>query len=343
MRIKTLLFTLGLAMSAGSLVMAQGLDDWMPSFDAGSSNGLATLAQEFTAAQGYEEIDDQAALDTINEKLTPARPDSVFLPSGDLDPFVMAVLMLELHEPALERVRYRLRYGMVLAEIDEGKAPLPVSLIQLDRFNLGPAIREMVVKAVGGNHAAPAEEISDGPHTSWRLITRPIMGHSAMPLAISHQEISDEQAAAASCFGQSCTALTPVTDEAAEWRGENKTVTIPEGTSYEVIRNQVLSPAAATEILTADLTQGLMREPRESASDGKPFIEIVVETGLGQDSSLSAALHDNAMMDDSIKAYWELLQAMPGAQAGEIMTHGDTAYECRRGDAKFAPPASYCP
>ena len=343
MNIKTLLFTLGVALGAGSLSVAQSLDDWMPSFEGGGGNVLQSLEQNFTTAQGYKQIDDEEALSTINEKLTPARPDSVFLPSSDLDPFVMAVLMLELHEPLLERVRYRLRYGMVWAELEEGKAPLPLSLVQLDRFNLGPAIRDTVVESMGADHVAPPEEFGVGPHTSWRLITRPIMGHSAMPLAISHQEIGDEKAAAATCFEQSCTSLEAITEEAAQWRGEAKTPVAPEETSYEVIRNRVLSPAAATEMLTADLTRNLMSEPRESAYDGRPFIELVIETGLGQDSALSAALHDTAMMDDSIKAYWELLQAMPGAQEGELMMHGDTAYECRRGSSKFAPPASYCP
>ncbi len=342
MRLGKTLLALCVALGASSPVMAMEHDDWMAPFDPASDNVTDALKKTFTAADDYEALEDGDGYDTLNDQLTPIHEGSAIPPSGRLSPFVLAVLMLQTHEASLDRVRYRIRYGMIHADTQPPKPPVPLSLIQVDRFNLGPEIRDQLVSEIGADQVAPEEEFGVGPHVSWRLITRPLMGHSALPEAVSRKTLSSDAANNAQCMGQSCTSLPSVVDEAAAWRNEGNTLQAPEEVTYEVTQNQLLTPAAAIDLLTSELQEGLNMEPRESASSGQPFIELVVETNLGQEQSLAAALHDNATMDDSIKGYWELLQALPGESQGQLPIYSDRAFECRRGDVRFAPADGYC-
>lgn len=334
-RVLFLCVFLGFAMPAHT----NPLDDWMQPITQSAGHTIDTLTQHFVLNDGYTQQSEDRIVAALNERLNPSSTASALLPGSSLSPFVMAALVLTDNEATLSRVRYRIRYGTVDIDASPNASPISLSLIQIDRFNLGPLIRDALIAEVGPEHVAPPEAFGVGPHVSWRFLTRPLMGHRALPEAIARTEISDQHAQAMMCLGQACLSSGFVTDDAALWSQEDSQTEIPVDTVYRVTQDHLLTPAAAIDLLSADLSQ----EPRESVSDGEPFVEIVVEKNLGQDSSLQAAQREGAVMDDSIKAVWKLIRALPSQDADGAYVFSDTAYECRRGADDFAQPGHYCP
>ncbi|HSH27185.1 MAG TPA: hypothetical protein VK972_05400, partial [Wenzhouxiangella sp.] len=184
---------------------------------AAASETLSDKAWPFVSGQGYQVQTVEKVNDAIEGALEIADGSSVFLPSGMLDPFVKAVLALDQTEGRLERVRFRLRYGQDEASAPPAAAPVPVSFVQIERFNLGPAVREALVQAHGAENVAAAAEFGVGPHVSWRLVTRPVMGQQADIVAVSRREISDADARAQTCFHAPCLSTAPVIKQAAPW------------------------------------------------------------------------------------------------------------------------------
>ncbi|MBI6628754.1 hypothetical protein [Pontibaca salina] len=302
------------------------------------SGASAAIWERFIAEAGYEVQDVTVLNDLIERQLTPSNPNSVFLPSGALNPFVKGILTLEAADNVLERVRYRVTYAQEMVDAPPAASPVPVSLVQIDRFNLGPVIRDALVQDIGAENVAPPADFGVGPHVSWRLATRSLQGHKADILAASRSEILDSEAQARMCFTSNCLVLGSVIEDAVpSWDGT--TAPHPDaGRPYPTQRDGLLTPAAAIDSLTRDFSY----EPREGSHAPSPFVEIIIEQNLGQDTNLDAAIREGAMMDDSVGAIWQRLSAFSAGAGSAPSLSAARAFECRRGP-DFAAPGTYCP
>lgn len=298
---------------------------------------LATVSEQFVAGDGYKTQDVDALNQTIEQQLTPINPNSVFLPSGSLSPFVKAILALEANEAELERVRYRLRYGQQMIATPPKASLLPVSFVQIDRFNIGPGIRKELVLDLGPELVAPPAVFGEGPHVSWRLAMHPIQGQQANVMAASRTEISDTGASAESCLGTPCLDTGLAIMNAAPW-DETPVPDREQDVTYQTQRNGLLTPAAAIDMLTKDFSY----EAREGVEISEPFAEAIIEMNLAQDASLHSALREGKLMDDSVSAIWQSIAAMPSGPGFAAQFYAARAFECYRGP-KFANPGEYCP
>src|SRR5690606_18846430 len=102
------------------------------------SDACADPASVHVSEDGYTAVDADQVWDEINAALAP-NPESVFRPAATIGPMPVALAALEASEPALDRVRYRLRYATAWVDSSPGGVPHPVSYIEVLRFNLGPA------------------------------------------------------------------------------------------------------------------------------------------------------------------------------------------------------------
>lgn len=287
-------------------------------------------ALRFVSEHDYVPVDEDGVWDRINASL-PGDPDALFLPAAGLGPIPVALLALQSSEPALERVRYRLRYRMADGPAS-GDAPSSYSYVEVVRFNLGPAIRQDLVDGIGEETVAGAEEFGVGPHVAWRIVTRPVMGNRAIVVAAGRREIDASQAQTETCLDAPCADAVAVIETAVEW-----------GDMVPVTDQSVGAGDAAVEAVTLLLGEvdGLEGEAGEG-SPGDPAwaIEAVVDVNLGQDEGVDAAYRQGGLMDDSVAALWQRL-AIFGAGPVPVAFRAN-AYECRRGGG-FAPPGGLCP
>ena len=285
----------------------------------------------FVSGDSYAPMDADAVWDRINASL-PGDPDALFLPAAGLGPIPVALLALQSSEPALERVRYRLRYRMADAGSASGDAPSSYSYVEVVRFNLGPAIRQDLVDAIGEEAVAGAEEFGVGPHVAWRIVTRPVMGNRAIVVAAGRREIEASQAQAEACLGAPCADAVAVIETAVEW-----------GDMVAVTDQSVGAGDAAAEAVTLLLGEvdGLEAEAGEG-SPGDPAwtVEAVVDVNLGQDEGVDAAYRQGRLMDDSVAAIWQRLAVF--GDGPEPALFRASATECGRGGG-VAPPGGLCP
>jgi len=267
-----------------------------------------------------------------------ADTDSVFRPGGDLSAPVRAVLVLQAADGTLPRSRIQILVGMEPVEMPPAAAPVPVSFIEINRYNLGPAIRAELVESLSEQNVAPAETFGVGPHVSWRMVMQPEMGTAAMLVAAARAELGEADARARSCLGVSCLAPAGAIERAAPW-GEMAETGSSLDVPFETVRDGLPTPAAALAHLLAGMD--LAPRPRRGGEDA--FFAAVIETGLGQDLSLEAGLVERDLMDDSVAAIWKRLAAFPQDLNGGPMMFRAEAFECARGDAGFAAPGGYCP
>jgi hypothetical protein len=268
-----------------------------------------------------------------NWRIGPAsRPvsDETYVAQAGIDPLPMAILALEGSEGTLERVRYRLSYGIEMIEQPPSAAPVPMSFVQVDRFNLGPAIREELIGSLGADVVAPPHAFGEGPHISWRLITRPLMGNKAIILAAGRAELSDAEARDAACLGVSCLSLHSIADEAAPWSAmEDRVLALD--VPYEAQRDGLPTPTAAIDALIDE--DEFVEAGHQYVIPQIPaaFLETVIEINLGQDVGVDAAMRWGELRDDSIAAIWRRITAVSIGPDEAPLIFGAETYECHRG------------
>ncbi|WP_366654869.1 hypothetical protein [Fodinicurvata sp. EGI_FJ10296] len=303
---------------------------------------LVDAAADFTDISGYQPIDTAGFSDPIHDGFewdgTPP-----ITPMGTISPQVMAILAVEAHEEPVERARYRLKLGLGGVGGHPPGRVTQMTFIQIDRFNLGPAIREELIETHGAEHAPPAGVFGDGPHVSYRFAMSPVQGTPASINSISRMEMPDAKAASVDCFDTSCLTTDTVIEDAVSW-GNERDASIDFDQPYGVRRGGVISPAAAMDMLA--LQQGIASihdgrlwpgqvEPRESVGFAEPFVETIIEINLGQDEVVDAAIHDTHLMDHMTEAFWRRVVAVsmgPGqepllvtAEVAEARTQPDMA------------------
>src|SRR5690606_6603798 len=132
-------------------------------------------------------------------------------------PLTKAVLLLENAEGALPRSRHHMTVRVLQVEASPAGGPEPMLFVQLDRYNLGPAVRAELAESLGEEHVAPAAEFGEGPSVSWRFVMHQVMGQNAALVAAARLELAPETAAVTACLGAPCLQAHGVTEELAIW------------------------------------------------------------------------------------------------------------------------------
>jgi hypothetical protein len=301
-------------------------------------NGDGALIDAYVQNDGFEAVDADRLANAINASLeTRAGTQSALLPAADVDPLTMAVLALELQEPSLERTRLRVTRVAAGFDASPAGARSAYSFVEVTRFNLGPAVRRSLEDVYGENNLAPLKEFGDGPHTAWRLVTRPLMGNRAIIIAAGRRTMDEDDAAGEECLGQPCLSAEPGIDALAPWSAMEASDQ-PDAWLAPAAQTGAIPVASAADILFGDLADfEADGAPPPPVSAPEPDVEAVIENGLGQDVGVDAAYRQHGLMDDSVSAIWARAAVFVG---GEV--YAASAYECARGP-EFAEPGAFCP
>lgn len=310
------------------------------------AQSVAEVSESFAHVAEYRPIDVEGFTNAIIDDFEWHGTPSI-TPVRTIGPLAMAILAVEAYEAPLERVRYRIEYGMAQGGGEPPNGPTNVSLIRIDRINLGPAIREDIIDSYGRENAPPPGVFGDGPHVSYRFAMSPIQGTPASINAISRAEMPDAQVASLDCFGSPCMTTASVIEDAASWQNE-RTAAMNFDQPYGVYRDNVISPAAAMDLIS--LQHGLAVnhegriswngfEAREGVPEGESFAEAVIEINLGQEEAVDSALRDTHLMDHTTDTLWRRIAAVSmGPNAVPHITAFD-AVEPRMQQAGPAPRA----
>ncbi len=288
------------------------------------SPGLEEMAAKFL--EGYEAISTEAADEAVLDLLE-TDGESAFRSDSRLGPWTRGMLLIKAREGELPRVRYRLRHGNALLPAPPAADPIKVSFVQVDRFNLGPALRKALAEGGPKRPLAPAEVFGQGPDVSWRLVTRPIMGQSAGLVAAGRQELEDPDT---TCQGIPCLRPDPVSGalDSRDW-SEPENLEADFTPSEPGTINGLPDPALAVDLAAIAAGAAEVKssrfswrglESRESVEPGEPFLEIVMEYNLGQDRGVEVIVHDTHRMDHRVFDAWTRLRAVeaPGSEAAAM-------------------------
>lgn len=282
-----------------ALVLAVGLC-------LGAAPGVA-LADEteraFMSAAGFTHLEPAA----LEAKLAGAA-------GVDLGPVDKAVALLDALEKALPRVRYRVTLGHKPVPQDNGATTL-VAFVEIHRFNLGPAIRRDAVSSYGAENVAPATGFGVGPHVAMRLTFSGMRGALAVIREAARMPVPERAARSLRCLTVSCLALDSAGDR-PDWQDKDWASPPPFAKPREdgTIGSTDIARQALAGIDLWD-ERGTWREPEtpESVPFGQPFITLVIDRDLGQDSGVSGIVRYAELMDDSIAELWARVDVMGGA------------------------------
>lgn len=298
----------------------------------GLSLALARAAdpvEAFLAGEGYAAVDPVTLEQTIEEDLPST--GSVFLAAGSLSPLAKAVHALEALDGVVERARYSLTASLATGS-DE-------VMIQLDRYDLGAAIRQELVDSIGEEHVAPAEKFGMGPHVSLRLVMTRVMGHEAMIVGAARKEIDELAAADGTCLLGACLELARSAEHVGQLEDLGEQY-VESDLPYQAERDGLPTPAALLDMLSdyAGLVLYDNEARFEFQGSNLQVAEAVIDSNLAQEGSVDGVMRVDALLDDSLAATWHRLVALPGWSVGAPL-YGASALECRRGE----PTAGLCP
>lgn len=313
-----------------------------PTFALAEEQSLDDFIADYMEWGGYEQ-QDPAPLDELIEASLNHDPASVFVASADLGPILKSLVLLEAAEGVLERARFSVTVFMRLFDDPPAADPVPVAFVQIDRYNLGPIIRSELVESVGEENVAPEEEFGVGPHVSWRLVMRQLMGNDAAIIGAGRAEIMEEHLHLSVCLTMLCVQPAHGIDEIAVWH-DMRPIDAAEVFADAVLeteRDGLPTPIALTAVLEAEAFFNAWQAEAIWEQLEPIVAEVVIETNLGQDFAVDAALRQGNLLDDSLAAIWTRVTALP-AGAADYSLYTAVAYECRRGDGGFAPPGELC-
>lgn len=280
---------LGLAalMSAGMLQAA---------FAAQSAEDIAAA---HVAAKGYTAVDLGKLEQDLDRTLRATGDTGDMIPKDvDLSPIEKALLLVDLEEKPINRLRYVLRYGQQLVGEEM------VSFVDVERYNLGPAIRKDAIDSYGAENVGDAAVFGIGPHVAWRFVTQQTVKSAALLLAASRREISDEEAGTRDCLPRTCLSFETL-DELATWKEASPPAEMPQVAYTAVLKSgagdeivEEVSPAMqAVQLgLAADIAEldgdsfgWTLPDPVGPPSD-KPYLVMLIDRNLGQDIMSDAAV-----------------------------------------------------
>ncbi|MCO5155151.1 MAG: hypothetical protein M9945_00150 [Aquamicrobium sp.] len=279
---------------------------------AGVDDAVAT----FIGEDGFEAQD----VATVDERLLAAftaSPAGAARPDGEASPLEKALLLVETLEPALPRTRTMLRYGQML------DGDTPYAFVTVERYNFGPAIRQMVIEDYGEENTDEPEAFGVGPHVAWRIVTMPLMGQQAALVSVARGEITDKDAEATECGGRGCLAFEPFPDDLHQWQETETTIDIASPYA-EKTQGDVAAPAriAAELAIAAGIAgshDGRMSwhgpEQPEAARHAEPFLFLSIDRDLGQETAMDAMLGQTLLNDDAVEELWQRRVEFPGMVA----------------------------
>lgn len=269
------------------------------------------IADAYTGDQRYEIVDleKRPLVERLDQSLLDvglARKDA------DVTALEKALLLVDLEEEPLSRVRYSVRVSMrVLGDV-------PVTFVQVDRYNLGPAVRADTIEAYGEENTADASSFGIGPHVGWRFVMQPTAKAAAILLSAGRREISEDEAVADSCFGRTCLSLDPA-DDVKDWKdAASGDFTYPkmayppttvidagdERVEQEVTAHVALEMAASLGLASVNESGVLWTfEPPEGFGPQSPFLAMVIDRNLGQEI-MTDAIMGLAKVDKDVDDRW---------------------------------------
>lgn len=276
MRIASMILgVLALAMLAGQ-ASAQTAD-----------NMLDLAYSTFRDRPGWEHFDAQKLEADARAKLTAAHGEA---PDSQMSPLEKALFYVELMEPPLKASRTFLRYGQITTDGEDG--PVPVSFIEVDRFNLGT---------------------TDEPHVAWRFNFVPQKGMAAWLQDALRQVISPQEAAGSNCLVAGCLEAKVSTEGSFAW----KAGTAPAGgwavpyvskteSGHAVSAFAAAEMAVALNIARVDGEDYLWRGPEqpEAITDGSPFLFFLEDRGVAADGVNDAIMGMIRLNDHAIAEMW---------------------------------------
>ncbi len=274
---------------------------------------------DFTGLPGWVALDSETLEILLDDKMESSA--TAMRPSGELSALEKTLLMLEMTEAPLDRTRTILRYGQIT--FDDGGAPLPVAFIQVERYNLGPALHQMAVEDYGAENVADVEEFGVGPHVAWRLAFMPIMGNQAILLAAARTEISDPDAARTQCLDRTCLDAYALADELHAWQEIETPITAfaspyrAAGWDEVAVNARIaaeLSSVLGMASIDGETYSWVGSEQPEAAANGTPYLFLLIDRDLGQDSGTDSIMALTALNDDSISEVWARRIEFPGYQ-----------------------------
>ncbi|TKR56703.1 hypothetical protein D7I39_05085 [Allopusillimonas ginsengisoli] len=263
---------------------------------------LQPSAEAFVTAPGYAMVDPEILIDDnyYSPQNFPGaeKRTSIFLPDANLDAVTRAILLLEAQETEVPRVRYRVTYSM---HHDEDIAEAQQAYVDIRRYNLGPALREELIESIGAQHVASPEIFGVGPHVNWRFVMSPMMGMMADATYASRRELTDKQAQADDCLGESCLS----TSDPAGPEVKPTTLSAPqmETPQYRYTTDGVARPAYVAQTLwTSVESEGM--DPLPYQKEHPQFTFVISLNVVGQENTALGVVRQNMVMDDAIAKIW---------------------------------------
>lgn len=286
-------------------------------------------AQEFLGGDGaYGPVDANTLSFELEDQLP--ETDSVFWQHGRLNPFAKAALLIELADGPLEH--YRLHFTVERLQLDTGAAPLPAVLLQVDRYNLGPALRAEYVEELGEENTGTPEEFGVGPDVSWRFLMAQVQGIYA---DVQGAARSSDLAPGATCFEGPCGDPGSTLPGSIVWQEETPADPVPSDNVAQ------LFPALPFPVQLLELADSAGWLNAYGSEGGE--LEAGLDVNLGQDAGSILTVHSSGLLDDSVTAIWQQLGGLPGFEGQEPAFFYREAFQCQRGDEDFAPAGSFCP
>ena len=296
---------------------------------AWAQSGVDAAARAYVAATGFEVLPIEHIEGYLND-LIDADPAAMLPADADISPIEKAFLLLDGQEVPLPRARYVLRYNQAVVD------GITLSLIDIERYNMGPTIRDDTARAYGAENTAGPEAFGIGPHVAWRFVTQPTSKTAALLLSASRREIDDAEAATRSCLPRTCLSLDPL-DNLAEWSDGAVNEALLREVAYPALGPSEFDPDAqeivpayqslelglAAGIATLDDAGVVWTMPERQGGDtASPFLVVLVDRNLGQDIGSDAALGIAKLGLDS-QEHWVRISGSFNGGAATTLSRAD--------------------
>lgn len=265
--------------------------------------GEAAIAA-FVKAAGWESVD-------------PGKLEAAVPPVPGQGPVERALALVDAMDKDPGRTRTRLALGQVMEERRGQSAP--VWLVEVTRFNLGPALRTLAITAYGADSVAGPEAFGIGPDVSWRFVFTPVMGAEAGIIEAVRRVPQAATGKRPQCLGRPCADPAAGLDAVRRWEEGRPPAGLPAdpapGLPDDVrVAGELLVAAGLAAPERGRIAWRGVEQP-EAGAPGEPFLFLGIDRNLGQDDGVDAALRLTRLNDDSLSEMW-VRRAQAGEDAG---------------------------